>query len=77
MVRERDEQRESINVHDYERLARERMHPAAWSYYSSASDDEITLRAERDAFERLRLVPRVLRGMDHADTATTVLGSRV
>jgi 4-hydroxymandelate oxidase len=51
----------SINVHDYERLARERLSPGAWAYYSSGSGDEVTLREERAAFERLRLLPRVLR----------------
>jgi 4-hydroxymandelate oxidase len=77
MRRGRDERPEPLNVHDYERLAREIMHPAAWAYYSGGSDDEITLRAERDAFERLRLIPRVLRGVDHAETATTVLGTPI
>jgi 4-hydroxymandelate oxidase len=64
---------EPINVYDYERLARERMHPAAWAYYSSGADDEVTLREERAAFERLRPVPRVLRGVVSADLRTTVL----
>ena len=55
-----------LNVHNYERLARERLHPAAWAYYSAGADDEVTLRAERAAFEDLRLVPRVLRGIERA-----------
>lgn len=66
-----------INVHDYERLARERMDPAAWAYFAGGADDEVTLREERAAFERLRLVPRVLRGVGAADLRTTVLGSEV
>ena len=74
MVRGSGQRPEPLNVHDYERLAREAMHPAAWAYCSSGTDDEVTLRAERDAFERLRLVPRVLRGVDRADASTTVLG---
>ena len=53
------------------------MHPSAWAYYSAGADDEVMLRREREAFERLRLVPRVLRGVDHADTSTTVLGSPI
>ncbi len=54
---------EPINVHDYERLARERLSPGAWAYYSSGADDEMTLREEHAAFERLRLLPRVLQGV--------------
>jgi 4-hydroxymandelate oxidase len=68
---------EPINVHDYERLARERLSPGAWAYFSSGSDDEVTLREERAAFERLRLLPRVLRGLSSADLRTTVLGTPV
>ncbi len=66
-----------INVHDYERLARESLSPGAWAYFSSGSDDEVTLREERAAFERLRLLPRVLRGVSNADLRTTVLGTPV
>ncbi len=68
---------EPLNVRDFELLAREVMHPAAWAYYSAGADDEVTLRREREAFERLRLVPRVLRGVDRADTSTTVLGTPI
>jgi 4-hydroxymandelate oxidase len=66
-----------INLHDYERLARERMDAAAWAYVASGVDDEVTLRAERAAFDRLRLIPRVLRGVESADLRTTVLGTTV
>ena len=68
---------EPINVHDYERLTRERLSPGAWAYYSGGSGDEVTLREERTAFERLRLLPRVLRGVSSADLRTTVLGTPV
>lgn len=66
-----------INIHDYEILARERLSPGAWAYYSSGAGDEVTLREERAAFERLRLLPRVLRGVTSADLRTTVLGAPV
>jgi isopentenyl diphosphate isomerase/L-lactate dehydrogenase-like FMN-dependent dehydrogenase len=38
---------------------------------------ELTLRANRSAFEAIRAVPRVLTGFDTADTTTTVLGRRL
>ena len=53
------------------------MHPSAWAYYAAGADHEVTLRREREAFERLRLVPRVLRGVDRADTSTAVLGTPI
>lgn len=68
---------EPISVLDYEPLARERMHPAAWAYLCAGAEDEVTLRENRAAFERLRLVPRVLRGVSAPDLRTTVLGTPV
>ena len=68
---------ELINLQDYERLARDRMDPAAWAYYSGGADGEVTLREELAAFERLRLIPRVLRGVASADLRATVLGTPV
>ncbi|HEV2092435.1 MAG TPA: alpha-hydroxy-acid oxidizing protein [Rubrobacter sp.] len=53
------------------------MHPSAWAYLSAGAGDEVTLRREREAFDRLRLVPRVLRGVDRADTSTATLGTPV
>jgi isopentenyl diphosphate isomerase/L-lactate dehydrogenase-like FMN-dependent dehydrogenase len=75
--REHDGPRIPLNVHYYEPLARKVMHPSAWAYYSARADDEVTLRREREAHERLRPVPRVLRGVDHADTSTAVLGTPI
>jgi isopentenyl diphosphate isomerase/L-lactate dehydrogenase-like FMN-dependent dehydrogenase len=66
-----------LNVRDYEPLARRLMNPSAWAYFSAGVGDEVTLRREREAFERLRLVPRVLRGVGRADTSTAVLGTRI
>ena len=66
-----------LNVLEYESLAREAMHPSTWAYCSAGAGDEVTLRRERAAFDRLRLVPRVLRGVDRADTSTVVLGTRI
>ena len=53
------------------------MHPSAWAYYSAGAGDEVTLRREREAFDRLRLVPRVMRGVGRADTSTAVLGTPI
>jgi 4-hydroxymandelate oxidase len=59
---------------DYEPLARERMTPNAWAYASGGGADEITLRANRDAFDRLRLANRVLRDFSGAHTRLSLLG---
>jgi isopentenyl diphosphate isomerase/L-lactate dehydrogenase-like FMN-dependent dehydrogenase len=63
-----------INLHDYEALAEQRILPAAWDYFATGTDDELTLRANREAFARIQLRPRVLVDVSHCDTRTTVLG---
>ncbi|HEY7124135.1 MAG TPA: alpha-hydroxy acid oxidase [Ktedonobacterales bacterium] len=63
-----------MNVQEYEALAQARLDPGAWAFYSSGAEDEVTLRANRAAFERLRLLPRMLRGVRQANLQTTVLG---
>ncbi len=68
---------EPVNVFDYELLAKSRVEPGPWDYYNGGSDDEITLRANRTAFERIRLRPRVLVDVSTCDTRTTVLGTPI
>lgn len=61
-------------VGDYEPLARERMGEAAWAWLQGGAADEITLRENRAAFDRLRLAPRVLADLAGGDTRLTLLG---
>ena len=70
---------EPVNLFEYEALAQAKMDPAFWDYYQGGSDDEITLRANRALFERIRLRPRVLVDVSAGalDMRTTVLGSPV
>ncbi|HEX6799220.1 MAG TPA: alpha-hydroxy acid oxidase [Ktedonobacterales bacterium] len=68
---------EPINVFDYEALAEQRLAPGAWAFYSAGAGDEITLRRNRAAFERIELLPRMLTGVAEADLRTAVLGTPV
>ena len=66
-----------INVFEYEDLARSKMDPSHWDFFSGGSDDEVTLRSNRAALERIRLRPRVLVDVSMIDTRTIVLGTPV
>jgi isopentenyl diphosphate isomerase/L-lactate dehydrogenase-like FMN-dependent dehydrogenase len=68
---------EPINLFDYERLAQERLDPAIWEHIYGGSEDEVTLRANRTAFEHLRLRPRVLVDVSTIDMHTSVLGTPI
>jgi 4-hydroxymandelate oxidase len=66
-----------INLHDYEQAAQAILSPMLLGYINGGSEDEVTLRANREAFEQWRFLPRMLRGLPAASTATTVLGQEV
>lgn len=66
-----------INLFEYEALARERLHPAVWDYFSGGANDEVTLRENRAAFERIQIRPRVLVDVSQISMATTLLGTPV
>ncbi|HZZ89274.1 MAG TPA: alpha-hydroxy acid oxidase [Caulobacteraceae bacterium] len=66
-----------LNLFDYERLAKPRLHPSLWDYIAAGAADEITVAENRRAFDRRLIRPRVLADVSHIDTATTVLGSAV
>jgi len=63
-----------LNTFDFESVARETMEPQAWGYYSSGGDDEITLRDNHLAFQRISMRPRILINVREIDMTTTLLG---
>jgi isopentenyl diphosphate isomerase/L-lactate dehydrogenase-like FMN-dependent dehydrogenase len=68
---------EPLNVWEFERLAEERLEPAAFGYFAGGAGDEVTLRENVAAFGRLTLRPRVLADVSGVSTAATVLGHDV
>ena len=60
-------------VTDFEPVARQTMSQMAYDYVAGGAGDEITLRDNIQAFDRLRLHPRVLTDVSQIDTKTTVL----
>jgi 4-hydroxymandelate oxidase len=63
-----------ISLSDLEAIARGRMEHMAWEYVEGAAADEISLRWNREAYDRIRLDPRVLRDVGTVDTRVNVLG---
>ncbi len=53
------------------------MEPGAFGYLEGGAGDEITLRENCAAFERLRLLPRVLVDVSHVDTSVELLGEEL
>lgn len=65
-----------VSLADYERLAEQRLSASAWAYFSGGSADEITLRWNREGFDRLAISPRVLAGGPGGHTRLALLGQR-
>jgi 4-hydroxymandelate oxidase len=66
-----------LNLGEYEAAARALLPAMAFDYIAGGSGDELTLRANRAAFGRRQIVPRVLRGIEHPHLRTTILGTLV
>jgi isopentenyl diphosphate isomerase/L-lactate dehydrogenase-like FMN-dependent dehydrogenase len=59
---------------ELERRAEQAMTPRAWAYVAGGAGEGATMRANRAAFERWQIVPRMLPGATRRDLGTTVLG---
>ncbi|EQK99164.1 FMN-dependent dehydrogenase [Ophiocordyceps sinensis CO18] len=64
------------NLFDFEAVARRVMKKTAWAYYSSAADDEITMRENHAALHRIWFRPQVLVDVETIDFSTTMLGAK-
>ncbi|MFY0581092.1 alpha-hydroxy-acid oxidizing protein [Cystobacter fuscus] len=52
----------ALSLRELEAAARALLEPGMHDFFAGGSDDEVSLRANEDAFARVGLVPRVLRG---------------
>ena len=50
-----------VTLADHETHAATHLEPGAWAYFNGAAADEITLGANRRAWDQIGLLPRVLR----------------
>jgi len=65
----------AINIEDLRELARRRLPRAIFDFFDGGAEDEATLRDNRAAFERVRLLPRVLVRVSQVDTRVSLFGS--
>jgi 4-hydroxymandelate oxidase len=66
-----------INLFDYEREAEKRIPPSHWGYIAGGANDEVTLGANRTAFDRILIRYRTMVDVSTRDLSTTVLGTPV
>ena len=66
-----------VPLHLLEQKAKEILAPRAYDYVAGGAGGEDTMRANREAFYRWRIVPRMLRDVSKRDLSVEVLGTRL
>jgi 4-hydroxymandelate oxidase len=66
--------KDALQVMDFEEAARRVLPPAHWGYMASGVDDDLTLKANVEAFRHIGLKPRRLVDVSKPDLSTEVFG---
>lgn len=66
-----------LSINDFRHAARRRLPRAVFDFIDGGAEDELTLRDNRHAFERIRLIPRVLNDVSAPQIASDLLGTSV
>ena len=64
----------ALNIEDLRQMARRRLTKALFEFIDRGSEDDIALRHNRAALERIKLLPRVLNDVSSRDPAITLFG---
>jgi (S)-mandelate dehydrogenase len=64
----------AVSIEDLRGLAKRRLPRAIFDFFDGGAEDEVTLRENRAAFERVRLLPRVLVNVAQVDTQIELFG---
>jgi len=64
-----------VSAEELQQAARERLGADAYGYVAGGAGAELTMRANREAFARRRIVPRMLRDVSARDLSCSVLGT--
>ena len=67
---------EALDVFDFEPVARQNIPVAHWGYLATGSDDDATIQANRQGFDRWALKPRRLIDVSRLDTSLSLFGTR-
>ena len=74
---ERGTRPEFANLDDLEQQAKQRLDQATYDLVAGGAGSELTLRANREAFQEISIMPRVLTGIKQVDTSIDLLGQRL
>jgi isopentenyl diphosphate isomerase/L-lactate dehydrogenase-like FMN-dependent dehydrogenase len=66
-----------VNVHEFEEAAKRKLNKLAYDFIAGGVEDELTLQANRAAYKRVAIVPRVMVDVSAADTSLELLGLKL
>src|SRR5438094_7312436 len=66
-----------VNLDELEQQAKHHLDQASYDFVAGGAGSELTLRANREAFQKITIVPRVLTGIKRVDTSIDLLGQRL
>lgn len=66
-----------VNVHEFEDIAKRKLHKLAYDFIAGGVEDERTLRANREAYGHWDLVPRVMVDVTNIDTSLELFGVKM
>jgi isopentenyl diphosphate isomerase/L-lactate dehydrogenase-like FMN-dependent dehydrogenase len=72
----KDLSRKALNIQDLREMARRRLTRSLFDFCDKGSEDQVSMRDNRTALDRIKLVPRVLRDVSARDPAITLFGKR-
>jgi (S)-mandelate dehydrogenase len=64
----------AVSIEDLRQLAQRRLPRAIFDFFDGGAEDEVTLRDNRAAFERVRLLPKVLVNIAQVDMSGELFG---
>ncbi|PON43574.1 Alpha-hydroxy acid dehydrogenase, FMN-dependent [Parasponia andersonii] len=68
---------EPVNVKEFQELARQVLPKMYYDYYAGGAEDQNSLKDNVEAFQRIKLRPRVLIDVSRIDMSTSVLGYKI
>lgn len=66
-----------VNVHEFEEVAKQKLHKLAYDFIAGGVEDEHTLRANREAYSRVAILPRVMVDTSDVSTEIELLGMKL
>jgi 4-hydroxymandelate oxidase len=68
---------ECIEVGDFEKIAKNAISTMAYGYFAAGATGECTVRNNSEAYQRIKLLPRMLVDVSRIDLSATVLGTQL